>query len=243
MQINKIDLTKMRNDEHFQFITEFKNAVNKYGGAEKLKIQSQYTQFLTLYVQEDEAFKKIVKSAITEEIQAADKYRDRIFRGMADMVKVALNHFDEGVLAAGKRLKILFDTYGNLAQKPLNEETSAVYNILQDLNNVYKNDAAKINILDWMGELQAANEKFSQLVENRYEESAMKTDLVLKEVRTQVDTVYKSMTERINAYVVVQEKDDETPFVEFIKFFNAIIEKYANLIAQRYGKLAAKNNV
>jgi len=232
MKITKIDLSHLRNDEHFQFFTEFRDAVLK-SGATNLKIETQFLTFQSLYTQEDEALKKIMKSAITAEIQAADKHRDQLFRGMTDANKSALNHFAADVQNAAKRLKILFDTYGNLAQKPLNEQTSGVYNVLQDLKGAYAADALKVGITDWATELEAANEALDRLMKDRYEETALKTDLKLKEVRLQIDAAYRTITERIDALVVV---DGIADYEEFIRYWNAVIAKYSAILAQRLGK-------
>ena len=232
MKIKKIDTSRLRNDEHFQFSTEFRDAVVRFGAA-ALKIEAQFAAYLPLYNQEDEALKKIMKSAITAEIQAADRYRDNIFRGMVDANKSALNHFRPEVQAAAKRLKIVFDTYGNLAQKPLNEQTSGVYNLLQDLDGKYAADAEMVQLNDWMAELQAANEAFDRLMKDRYEESAMKTDLVLKEVRLQVDAACRTITERIEALVVVE---GAAAYSDFIRYMNTVIDKYAAILARRTKK-------
>ena len=232
MKIKTIDLYNLRNDEHFQFNAEFRDAVNRFG-ASSLKIETQFEVFVTLYAQEDEALKKIMKSAITAEIHAADKLRDQLFRGMVDANKAALNHFSNDVREAAKRLKIVFDTYGNLAQKPLNEQTSGVYNILQDLNGKYAGDSANTGLTDWMNELQTANETLAGLMKDRYEESAMKTDLVLKQVRTQIDAQYRLIIERIEAFVVVEGAGN---YSEFIKYWNVVIEKYLTIMAQRMGR-------
>jgi len=234
MKLNTIDTTKMRNDEHFQFMTEFGEAVTKFGGADGLNIAAQYATFPALYAQEDTALKKIMKSALTAEIQAADFRRDQLLKGMTDTAKAALNHFSDDVQKAAKRLKILFDTYGNVARKPLNEQTSAVYNLLQDLYGTYSADADKAGLTAWMDELQAANNEFARLMRDRFEESAMKTDLVLKDVRVKLDAVYRSIAEKINALMIVD--DDKTPYTDFIVYFNKVIHKYASIIAQRYGK-------
>jgi len=238
MKVEKLNSVNLRNDEHFQFVTEFRDAVNRFGVA-ALKCETLFDGFLALYAQEDEALKKIMKSAITAEIQQADKYRDKIFRGMVDASKSALNHFRPDVQAAARRLKIVFDTYGNLAQKPLNEQTSGVYNILQDLNGKYAADARTAGLTDWVRELEAANEAFAQLVKDRYEESAMKTDLVLKQVRAKVDEQYRAITARIEALTVVE---GDANYSEFVRYLNVIIAKYAAAMAQRAGK-AKKNNV
>ena len=238
MKLNAIELLRMRNDEHFQYMTALKTAVKKYGGAGALKIEKLYDRLEILYNQEDEALKKILKSIITDEIQEADSYRDQIFRGMADTAKAALNHFDQKISKAAQKLKIVFDTYGNLAKKTLNEETSAVYNLLQDLFMKYKDESHTVGIMDWMYELQNANQKFDQLMTDRYDESAMKTDLVLREVRLQLDAVYRSIVERINAAAVME--DNNNSINGFIKYFNEVIQKYNDIIAQRKGR--SKNN-
>jgi len=223
MKTKSIYLHDLRNDAHFQFHTEFKDLVTKFGAA-ALKVQSHFEAYLPAYHAEDEALKKVMKSAITAEIQAADKQRDLLFRGMADANKAALNHFNPQVVEAAKRLKILFDTYGNLAQKPLNEETSAIYNLLQDLNGKYAADAAATMLTDWAAELGDANDAFGKLMKDRYDETAMRTDLVLKECRFKADDAYRTITDRVNALVVVE---GEAAYSDFIRRLNAVIDKYA----------------
>jgi len=232
MKTKFIHLVALRNDAHFQFHTEFKDLVTKFG-ADALKVKTQFAAYLPLYHAEDEALKKVMKSAITAEIQVADKHRDLLFRGMVDANKSALNHFNPQVVEAAKRLKILFDTYGNLAQKTLNEETSGIYNLLQDLSGKYAADAAATMLTDWTAELGAANDAFGKLMKDRYEETALRTDLVLKECRQKADEAYRTITERINALVLVE---GEAAYSDFIRNLNAVVDKYLALLAQRQGK-------
>jgi flagellar biosynthesis chaperone FliJ len=229
MKIDKLNFIGLRNDEHFQFHTELRDLVNKIGAA-ALKVDQQLKAYVPLYNQEDEALKKIMKSAITAELQDADKRRDRLFRGMVDINKAAMNHFNEKVQEAAKRLKILFDTYGNLAQKPLNEETSAIYNLLQELNGKYAADVALVKVTDWTAELGAANEAFARLMKDRYEETAMRTDLVLKECRQRVDEAYRAMAERIGALVIIE---GAAQYADFIRRLNVVIAKYAVALSRR----------
>jgi len=232
MKSENIALSQTRNDEHFQFHTEFRTLVNRHG-AISLKIGPQFEVYLPLYDREDEALKKIMKSAITADIQEMDKRRDVVFRGMIDANKSALNHFHTEVQEAARRLKIVFDTYGNLARKPLNEETSGIYNLLQDLNGKYAADVAKVGIADWVAELETLNNAFAALMRDRFEESAMRTDIVLKQARIKLDEAYRTITERINALVIV---DGAEPYTDFIKFLNAVIAKYTAALAKRTGK-------
>jgi len=239
MKIDKLDLAKLRNDVHFQFFTDFKTLVERFGDG-MLKIQPLYGTFLTLYRNEDIALKKIMKSAFTAEIQEADRYRDGIWRGMVDANKSALRHFDEAVRQAAGRIKIVFDTYGNIAVKPLDEETSAVYNVLEDLKGKYAADSATVGLTGWMNELHTANERFKALMSERYDESASKTALVLKECRAKVDEVFRSMTERIHAFILIEGAE---PYAEFVTMLNTVVKRYADILAQQKGRRkAAKGN-
>ena len=232
MKIAKIKTTHLRNDEHFMFHTEFKELVSEHGAA-ALKIQPQFETYLTLYHAEDEGIKKINKSAITAEIQKADKARDVIWGVLVKANSAALWDFDHDVQKAAKRLKILFDTYGNIAKKPLNEQTSAAINILQDLHGEYAADVAAVGIGRWVEELQARNDALRALTKERYDETTLKTDVVLKEARAAVDEAYKSITERIGAYVLLE---GVAAYEMFIRSLNTVIDKYNETLARRGSK-------
>ena len=236
MKINGMRMANMRNDEHYQFYTDFGKLVNSIGAA-TLKIEEQYLACLPLFNNEDAALKKIMKSAITPEIQAGDKYRDGVFRGMTDAYKSALNHFNEEKVEAAKRLKPVFDTYGNLAAKPINEQSSGVTNMLQDLTGKYAADCQIIGITDWTTELAAANNAVIELMHGRYDEGSERCDIVLKEARAKVDEGYRVIIERISALVVIEGLAN---YENFIRKLNTIVDKYADIIAQRKGSAAAK---
>lgn len=232
MKISTIHLVNLRNDEHFQYHTEFKDLISKHG-AEALKIGMPYEAYLQLYNKEDEGIKKINKSALTAEIQEADKARDMIWSGMISMNSAALKHFDPEVADAGKRLKIVFDTYGNIARKPLNEQTSAVYNILQELQGQYAADVAAVGIERWVAELKTRNDAFGKLMKERFDEAALKSDVVVKEARAALDTAYRGITERIAALALLE---GEAGYEQFVRALNIITEKYAATLTRRNGK-------
>jgi len=225
VKISKIYPYRLRNDSHFQFFTEFRDLVQKEGAA-NLKIEAQFQSWLSLYDKEDIALKKITKSAITDQLQEADKARDDIYISMVEMNAAALRHFNENARNAATRLKIVFDTYGNVAKKPLNEQTSAVYNILQELKGKYASDVALVGLGSWVSELEVRNNAFSDLMKERFDETAARTDIVLRDARVEVDAAYFAIRERINALAVVEGVAD---YESFIRTFNAVIAKYAHL--------------
>ncbi len=236
MKIETIHLNNLRNNEHFQLQTEFHKLVTE-STPQALKIELAFAAYLPLYAKEDEALVKITKSAFSADIEEADRRRDQLFRGMADANLSALNHFKPEVSAAARRLQIVFDTYGNVAAKPLNEETSALNNLLQDLRTGYAAEVEQVGLGDWARELLAANAAFEDLVHRRYGETSQRSDLVLKEVRMQVDAAYNAIAERVNALMLLEGSPTHK---EFIRRLNAVVEKYKNLLAQRRGRNAAK---
>jgi hypothetical protein len=213
MKIKQIDLTRVHNDEHFQFCTDFINLVNAVG-VSRLKVQKLFDAFLPLYRQEDEALKKITKSALTSKIEKADRARDTVFRGMVDANRAALNHFTAGVAEAAERLQIVFDTYGNLAKKSHMEETSAVTNLLAELMQNHQANMSLVGLNVWAEELDKRNAVVQTLMNTRADENAGRTSLVLKEVRARVDDAYQALVTRIDALALLDgdselEDDDD----------------------------------
>ncbi len=205
-----------------------------------MNIAPLFEAYLPLYDKVDLALKKIVKSAITEQIQEADRARDEIWKGLTESNTTALRHFNTGVREAAKRLQIVFDTYGNIARKSLNEQTSATYNILQELEGQYAPDVAIVGLGPWVTELKARNIAFTGLVRDRVDESSLKVDIALRKARVQLDEKYHAIVERVNALVVVEGAANYEPF---IRKLNINIAKYAFLAMQasRRGKKKGEN--
>jgi hypothetical protein len=222
MKIENIRIAHLRNDEHFQLQNEFRDLVAAHG-AEVLKIKPQFQAYQQLYEREDEALKKIVKSEFTAKIHDADKARDDIWIGMEEMVAAAHRHFSPDVRDAAARLKIVFDTYGNVASKSLDEETSAIQNILQELQGKYAPDMALVGISQWAAELKARNNAFEALVKERDAEGAARTNIVLKDARKAVDAAFKQICDIINVYMVLE---GEANYETFVRTLNEVIGRY-----------------
>ena len=242
MKILSLTLSKLRNATHFQFMTEFSNLVNKFGAA-ALKIVKLFTRLLGLLVEEDECLVVLQKSGYTEQMAEADRVRDVIFSGLVDTVNASCKHFDPNVQAAGNNLKIVFDTYGNLARKPHDEQTSGIYNLIQDLEGRYAADIAKIGANDWVTELNTRNTEYNELVRRRDAETAQKPDGKMKNIRTEIDRVYRDIITAIETLAKLTDDPNEIEtYRNFIASLNPVIERYRNRIAQREGTNAAKKN-
>ena len=235
MKIKRLDFQSLRNSEHFQCHAEFVDLVKEFD-AEALKIKTLFEElYLPLYKEADEAIFKIAKNTFTDARTEADRQRDITFRGMADMLKAALNHFDPAKSSAAKRLKIVFDAYGNVARLPLQEETAAIYNLLQELTEKYAADAQTVGLTEWAEKLRSDNQAYEELMKESYEEEAAKTELRMKEVRTTMDKAFRQMIERMEAFILIEGEAD---WSDFVRRLNVQLEKYANILAQRQGRNA-----
>jgi hypothetical protein len=236
MKILKLNFYKLRNEEWFQLFTEFRDLVLKYNpGA--LNIAELWATFLILYADADTALEIIRKSADTVLMIEADHVRDHTFRGFADAVKSARNHFDPARRAAADRLAILFDHFGNLAQKAPNEETAGIYNFLQELDNGTPGMALPVDVLglrDWAVCLAEDNASYEALVKNCNTEVAQRSKLSVKNVRRELQETYRKMTERIEATMTLNS--DVPPFTDFANEWNAFLKRYADVLVQRKGK-------
>ena len=238
MEIKFIRLMDLRNNENFQFHTEAKLLIETFG-APALRIEPIFVQeYIPAYNRLDDSLKQITKSSFTEQRHTADVTRDGTTKITGSIVNASQNSFDPEIIAAARRLKILFNTYGNVAKLPLNEETSAIYNLVKDVREKYAADAALIGLTPWIDKLDADNRAYEALVTGGYEEkAAMQSEYTAKEARRMTDDGYGKMMRRISAYI---EIEGEADFVDFITRLNLQIDKYNNTLAARRGRSTAK---
>lgn len=232
MKINEFSLARLRNEEHFQFHTSFRDLVVTTK-ATILKIEALFTVYQPQLTSELESLDVVRKNSISDDLIVADTERDNVFRGMCDAVKSGLNHYDANVQAAAKRLQILLDTYGNLAAKNYDAETGGIVSLLNDLNSGYVADARVLALEGWINELGAKNKAYDDLKNNRYSTEASKTILRMKEERVKTDNIYRQITERINALIIVE---GEAVYAGFVNELNKRIEGFDNTVTLRRAK-------
>ncbi len=238
-KLSRRTLSSLRNDEFFQFFTRVRSMIIAVTVA-KLNIEKVYADFSAVYAKLDEALKKIVKSALTKKIAEADAARDAVFRGLTSARKTAEKHFNKDIREAGERLLPVFETYGDLANRPSNEATSAIYNLCHDLQTSYAEECITTGIVPWINELDKANKAMEALMMERFEEANSRTDLVVREVRSEMIEVWYQLTHRIDSLQEVSGEDEGAPWAEFIGELNKIITYTDLLVAQRRGRAAAK---
>jgi len=236
VKISKIYHYNLRNDAHFQFHMEFRDLILD-AGAENLRVSPLFDEYLALYDREDEGLNKITKSVLTQKIREEYKIRGKLYAGMTEITSAALKHPREDVREAAKRMKILFGTYGNISKMPINEQTSAVTNILQELKGDYARDANLIGLSDYIAALENRNNALETFVKERYRESTAKTDVVIGDARKALDAAYDRITARINALALIEGGE---LYENLIKTLNTVIAAYNAALNVRHGRKKRK---
>jgi hypothetical protein len=237
MKVLRVKISHLRNEEWFQLFTEFKDLAEA-SGVPKLGIEALFVMFLVLYGQADVALDFIRKSLDTDLMEVADMKRDRTFRGLADAIRSALNHFVPEKKRAAEEINVVVEHFGNLSIKSGNEETAGIYNLTQMLLGEYADRTELLNLTDWVEELKKDNIAYETLVRARNDEVVSRTKFRMKAVRKETDTVYRQMVERIEAQMVIED----SPVLEnFVNKLNGFLKRYSDVIAMRHGDRKAKN--
>ncbi|MBN2788111.1 MAG: hypothetical protein JXQ69_07300, partial [Paludibacteraceae bacterium] len=232
MKIEALALTRLHNEEHYRFYTEFKVLVDTKTPA-ALGIAADYPTFTTRYNNEGIALDVLIKSKITDDLLLADLQRDNTFRGIADTVKANLRHFKPANQEAAKRLKVVFDRYGDVPNRPYEKETAAITALVIDLQAApCLADITTLGLTEWVTKLKTDNDAFIALLKARDAEQTAKPQIVFKEARIQLDAIYKTLIERINALAIV---NGDTNYKGFMLELNQVISRFQDLLAQRQG--------
>jgi hypothetical protein len=232
MKILTVRSSKLRNEEHFQFQTEFKGLVEKHT-PETLNIETVWAAYLASYEKERSALDLIRRSLLTEDISDADQQRDGLTSGFTLTVKGATNHFDPVKKQAAERVVVVLEHYSGINRKSYDEQTAATSSLVEDLTGDYAADIATLGLEEWVAQLQSANEAFVALMRERYSEEAGKPQYNMKIARAEVDDACRAITERIEALIIVNGEEAYAPFVNDL---NQRVERYNNTVARRKGK-------
>ncbi len=231
MKIKKVKLSHLRNEELFQFFTEFKTLIEEQT-PESMSITEEYCKFLELYGNVDNVLEQIRKSRYTEEIAQADVERDTTFSGFRDVVKGMQSHFVTDKSKAAANLMIVFNQYGNIAKKNYSEATASIHNFLQEMRGKFAPDVEILGLQEWVEQLDENNQEFSTLMLQRNEEQSEKNSLKMKDLRKEIEACYADIIIRIEAVTILQS--DHT-LTDVVNKLNANLTRYKNTLAQRQG--------
>ena len=231
---SEIKLYNFRNETHVQFNESVDKLLMKFD-YKILECYELYNLYKSALDNEIDALDFIRKSGITPKILEQDKKRDDVFRGFRTTVKGACTHFDAAHREAAEKLLDIFKHYGNIAIKTFDDETAAINDIVREFQQYpYFAAIIQLNLQPWLSALTAENQKFDQLVMERYADLAKKTANRMKTTRVETDKYFRAIVAHIENMTMV--KKDFPVLVEFVKEFNEVMKHYRNIMAQEMGR-------
>jgi hypothetical protein len=220
-------------------------------GSDMIGVKGLFDQFIPLYQKAEGLMVVLRKSFYTKELVTADKDRDRFFRGLYGVVKGSRAHPDADRQEAAERLFLLLDGYKKtILTRSHSAESAAIYNLLQDLRGEYAPDIALLGFASWVTAIDKAEQDFLTSKVERTEETIEKPKENLRLLRRQVDILYNAMINMLNAklladglggkIVVKPDFDHGNATYNFVIAWNEDVKTYRNLLMQRAGRRAKK---
>jgi len=232
-EIIRINYTSLRNEAHIEYHDVVSKLMVKHD-LSLLGIEEYYNPYIKVYELEVSILDIVRKSEFTPKIVEQDKVRDSVFRGFSNAVKSAVDHYNpDKRMVAEKISQVVLKSYKNIAQKPFDQQTAAVDDIIRELNDNYLSDIKVLELEDWLVKLKSENEYFRSLMASRYEEMAQRPTLRMVDVRKDVDKLFRAILNYIEA-IILSTKTEK--YDELIKELNVVSERYKNLLAQSKGK-------
>ncbi len=239
MEIDRLDVSRLRGEEHFQYMTEVERLI-KETTPKVLNIEKLFPVFEELRKKEDTALESIRKSAITDSITEMDITRDALHKGFCMVVDAHTHSMRPIEVEAARLIKIVIDHYGNLRDKPYNEETATIYNFLQEINSRCAMQIEIVGAKKWIEDLAEINKKFEELMNRRFDDNAGQENIILREVRKELERVYTQIINRINAHILLMDADESLS--GFVSRMNERIAYYKSTLAARKGRAEAKKS-
>jgi hypothetical protein len=226
-------LTRLRNNDYFQYMTDVKGLVTQATPA-ALNVEEEAVAFDNSFTALDEAINVDQGSVFTEKIQGADLRRDYTWTALNGRVKATLYSPIPEEVEAAKHLERVFNLYGGIRYLSLKEQTAAATNLNNDLKKPKMAvHCQTIGITPWVLAHEAENTAVNDLQNQRDSEKANRNYTKAKEVRVAFDEVYNALVNRINAMVTLRMA---TPVIEnFIIEVNQKIKNLENQLAVRQG--------
>jgi len=231
MFIKSTHLNNYQNEEHYAFHTYVEELLDD-PTLPVPKIGQQRTVYKSLLPKERQALDRVKKSAYTVQLDAADKARNKPILGFYKVSGGMLNHFNPEMSAAAYRVSVINDKFSGITRLPKERKTVAINKFLDALKAIMP-DLVLLGLADWFTEIEAQNKGYVNLKKSQFAEKDDQITLKMKEVRVDVDDIYDTITDRINAYVTIE---GDAEFGSFITKLNNRIDSFNLLLAQREGR-------
>ena len=234
IDIQKVDLVGMNNGAHYEFM----KVVNDRFAAEttlstNASAKKAMEALAAALKEEDRCLVISRRNLITDDIRAADKTRDDIFRSL----RKAINGFTDAPVAdvakAGKVLKQCVADYAINPAMQLDRETGLLHNFIADLETKHAAEVAKLGLTLYVAPLKEANAKVEQFIVDRTTAQSVIAAGELRAARLATDAAYRHLVKFVNALAMVSGTTD---YDALAKFLNEHIDRFKHEVLPKKKK-------
>ncbi|WP_155267406.1 DUF6261 family protein [Xylanibacter ruminicola] len=208
-------------------------------------IVSQNTALVAAVQAEDEAYRTITRSPLSDQIAEADQVRDNTFVGLRTMVE-ALGRVGTAAQkeAAPRVLQAMRDYQVNISEGYELESTHIAQLIQQLEVSPLADDCTTLAVTALVGQLKTENQQVQTLIAQRNEQQAGIDAQAMQRARVAADLVYVETVMVINAFAVVEQQQGVSPYDHAIDVVNQDQDYYVQQVFPRgVKKLKIANNV
>ena len=233
-EITTIHLPAVSNGAHFVFI----ESICKRLDSETESLKNEYFKkaadaLKAAFNEENRYFALSKKNASTDEILAADADRDTLYSAYYRSVKSFLRVSSSDLHTAAKTLWQSLVDYGIKPSMQLERETGAIQNLLEDCEQKYSAEVAKLGLQTVLASLKTANAKVSELLYSRTTEQSKQVAGALRKARQQSDEAFKQVRKVANAMATLGSAEALKPFADFV---NQLIKRYEDEVLPKKKK-------
>ena len=233
-EVKSIDLKSVSNGAHFVFI----ESICKRLDSETELLKNEYFKkaadaLKAAFNEENRYFALSKKSASTDEILAADADRDTLYSAYYRSVKSFLRVSSADLHTAAKTLWQSLVDYDIKPSMQLERETGAIQNLLEDCEQKYSAEVAKLGLQTVLASLKTANAKVIELLYSRTTEQSKQVAGALRKARQQSDEAFKQVRKVANAMATLGSAEALKPFADFV---NQLIKRYEDEVLPKKKK-------
>ena len=197
-------------------------------------IVSQNTALVAAVQAEDEAYRTITRSPLSDQIAEADQVRDNTFVGLRTMVE-ALGRVGTAAQkeAAPRVLQAMRDYQVNISEGYELESTHIAQLIQQLEVSPLADDCTTLAVTALVSQLKTENQQVQTLIAQRNEQQAGIDSQAMQRARVAADLVYVETVMVINAFAVVEQQQGVSPYDHAIDVINQDQEYYVQQVFPR----------
>lgn len=182
---------------------------------------SQNTALVAAVQAEDEAYRTINRSPLSEQIAEADTVRDNTFVGLRTMVEALGRVGTQAQKEAAPRVLQAMRDYQVSISEGYELESTHIAQLIQQLEvSPLSDDCTTLAVSGLVAQLKTENQQVQTLIAQRNEQQAGIDMAAMQRARQQADLVYVETVMVINAFAVVEQQQGASPYDHAIDVIN-----------------------